>query len=83
MSRPGYWMYETGGALRPAIVAYLNRDPINDEQIALIRAYLRQWVAGFHGPDVERLADEVDGVVDRAAIDRFLYKCDQIGIDPL
>jgi hypothetical protein len=82
---PLYWMYETSGVLRPAIVAYLNRDPLNDEQIAAIRHYLAQWIyaPGFDGEGVGRLRDTIGGLKSRDAIDQWLYHADQIGIDPL
>ena len=42
---PGYWMYETSGVLRPAVGAYLRAEPMTDEQIAAMRAYLRLRIA--------------------------------------
>ena len=82
---PGYWMYETGGALRPAIVAYLNREVLDDEQIAVIRHYLAQWIyaRGFDGEGVGQLRDTIGGLKSRQAIDQWLYRADQLGIDPL
>jgi hypothetical protein len=81
MSPPGYWKYETGGALRPAIVHYLNRQVLTDEEIAVIRAYLKQWIEGdFDG--VDKLRASVDAIGSRSAIDRWLYQADQLGIDP-
>lgn len=83
---PGYWMYETSGALRPAIVAYLNRDVLTDGQIAAIRAYLRQWImAECWGPDrdLQGLRAEIDSLGSRSAIERWLGRAEEIGIDPL
>ena len=83
---PGYWMYETGGALRPAIVAYLYREPLTDEQISVIRHYLAQWIyaRGFDGGEgVGLLRDTIGGLKSRSAIDRWLYRADELGIDPL
>lgn len=39
---PGFWMNETSGVLRPAVEAYLRREPMTPNQIAAMRAYLRQ-----------------------------------------
>jgi hypothetical protein len=82
---PGYWMYETSGVLRPAIVAYLEHDELTPTEIAAIRAYLRQWVnaPGFQGADVEELRASVDGLTSRQAIGRWLDEATHAGIDPL
>jgi hypothetical protein len=83
MSQPGYWMFETSGVLRPAVMAYLKGDPLSDDQIAALRAYFRQWVKGFHGPEVEELSLDVDGLISRETIDVFCKRCFEIGVDPL
>lgn len=86
MNTPGYWMYETGGALRPAIAAYLKGEALNDEQIAVIRAYLKQWIMpDCWGPDrdLKGLRAEVETLHSRSAIDRWLGRAGEIGIDPL
>ena len=41
---PGYWMHETSGVLRPAVDAYLAGGAMSPEQIAAMRAHLRQWI---------------------------------------
>jgi hypothetical protein len=33
MSKPGYWMHETSGVLRPAVEAYLRDEPMTEAQI--------------------------------------------------
>jgi hypothetical protein len=84
MKKPGYWMYESSGALRPAIAAYLNRAVLTDAEISTIRAYLKQWIMADVWPDdVQKLRDTVDDIGSRSAIDRWLYQADAIGIDPL
>lgn len=80
---PGYWMFETSGALRPAIAHYLNREVLSDEEIALIRAYFKQWIEGGDFRGVDKLKETVDQIGSRSAIDRWLYQADQLGIDPL
>jgi len=53
---PFYWMFETTGVLRPAVEAYLNHGEMTEPQIAALRAYLRQWIAGpWRGPGIDRL----------------------------
>ena len=64
--------------------AYLNREPLDDEQIAAIRAYLRQWImAGWLDDAVEKLRADVGGLTSRQAIAQWLGEALEIGIDPL
>ncbi len=81
---PFYWMFETTGALRPAVEAYLNHEEMTEPQIAALRAYLRQWIAGpFKGPAIDRLRLAVDALLSRVAISRWLDAAMDEGIDPL
>jgi hypothetical protein len=82
---PGYWMYESSGALRPAVVAYLQHEPMSDEMIAAMRAYLRQWIMApvWQGPAVDALRAAVDGLTSRQAISRWLDIALDENIDPL
>jgi hypothetical protein len=90
MSHPGYWMYETTGVLRPAVEAYLNGEAMTDEQIAAMRAYLRQWIDGpwKAKPGAEqRILDSlrrmIDGLVSRQTISIWLEQAAALDIDPL
>ena len=82
---PGYWMDETSGVLRPAIEAYLHGEEMTGEQVAAMRAYLRQWIAApaWRGPGVEFLRGEIDGITDRRKIRDWLAMAEEEGIDPL
>lgn len=82
---PGYWMYETTGVLRPAIEAYLSGGPMSPEQIAAMRAYLRQWInaPAWRGPQIDELRAWIDQLGSRAAIRDWLAVAVEIGIDPL
>jgi hypothetical protein len=82
---PGYWMYETSGALRPAIVAYLQHEPMTDEMIAAMRAYLRQWIMApvWAGVALDTLQARVDGLTTTEAIRLWLADALKVGIDPL
>ena len=51
--------------------------------IAAMRAYLRQWIAGFFGSGAADLAGRVDKLTSRAAIEDWLDDATEIGIDPL
>jgi hypothetical protein len=91
---PGYWMYETTGLLRPVIKAYLRGDPLDERQIAMMRAYLRQWVNAEvwdmnpHANEEDRawlnaLRLAVNFLTSREAITMWLEKAIEGGLDPL
>ena len=81
---PGYWMNETSGVLRPAVEAYLTGSAMTVEQIAAMRAYLRQWMqADWRGPGVAKLRQAVDGIATRRDIKRWLDQALELWIDPL
>jgi hypothetical protein len=85
MSFPGYWMNETSGVLKPAVEAYLKHQPMSREQIAALRAYLRQWMDGDWAdtPAVAALRADVDQLTTRAAIDAWMERALDEAIDPL
>lgn len=82
---PGYWMNETSGVLAPAVRAYLEHDELDGQAIVALRAYFRQWInaPAFEGDDIDALRRTVDGLTSRQAIDRWLGKAIDAGIDPL
>lgn len=41
---PKYWRHETGGELRVAVENYLYNRLLTVRQLALLRAYLSQWI---------------------------------------
>jgi len=86
MSEPGYWMSESTGVLRPAVEAYLRGEDMTPVGIAVMRAYLRQWIDAPHwggGDDLEELRNGIDGLTSRAAITAWLNRAERLGIDPL
>lgn len=82
---PGYWMHETSGVLRPAIEAYLSGGPMTREQIAAMRAYLRQWIAApcWRGREVRFLRRSIDDLTSLEGIRSWLAIAEHEGIDPL
>lgn len=88
---PGFWMHETSGVLRPAIIAYLAAaiDPaapaMSRQEIAAMRVYLRQWIAAptWIGPMIDVLRSQVEEIASREDIDRWLDRALEQGIDPL
>lgn len=41
---PKYWQNEQGGELQPAVLAFLHGDVLTVREVALMRAYLKQWI---------------------------------------
>jgi hypothetical protein len=94
MSEPGYWMYETSGVLRPAVEAYLLGEAMTGEQIAAMRAYLRQWIGAPvwdqnpHAGAIERawlagMRLACDALLSREAIALWIDLVTEQGMDPL
>ena len=83
---PGYWMYEIGEQLKPAVVAYLNNLPLTSRQVAVIRAYLKQWIeADGWSPTfgLTRLRSSVNEIQTQADIRAWLSQAEEESIDPL
>lgn len=80
---PGYWMHETSGILRPAIMAYLNGDELNEAHIAAMRTYLRQWINAPDWLNVDELRNGIDALTSGEAIDKWIERAVDAGIDPL
>ena len=85
-NEPRFWMNETSGVLAPVIEAYLNGGILSAHQLAIMRAYLHQWIDApvwKADGDLEALRLSVDGIATRADLDRWLDKAVDLGIDPL
>ena len=80
---PGFWRNEQGGRLEAAVWAYLEHDRLDEEQIALIRDYLRQWMEVMRGPEIAALRARVEELTSRQALDRWMSDALRMGIDPL
>lgn len=93
MTIPGFWMRETTGVLKPAVEAYLNNEELTGEEIAALRAYLRQWImadgwdqGARHEAEKRILANlrsMVDRLHSRETISIWLMQAASFGIDPL
>lgn len=83
---PGYWMFEQGEELRPAMRTLINtEEPLTPEQIAVIRTYLRQWINARWQPshELELLRATVGKLQSRRNIGSWLEIATRIGLDPL
>lgn len=82
---PGFWMHETSGELRPVVEAYLNGGHMTARDVAIMRVYLRQWIDDdrWRGPLIDALRTQVNEIIDRDGIRRWLDRALDQGIDPL
>jgi hypothetical protein len=81
---PGYWPNETSGVLAPVVRKYVAGEELEPLEVGIMRAYLRQWVAGdFYGPGVERLRADVDRIRTTADVHAWLDDALELGVDPL
>ncbi len=81
---PGFWMNEQGGALRPAVLAYLDGQDLDAGQLEIWRAYLRQWMQGdWKGPLLDTLRSQVDDIKSTDDLHHWLHRALSQNIDPL
>ena len=93
-SQPNFWMNETSGVLRPVVEKLLNGKRLLPREIAVMRAYFRQWIESpvwdlnphqtVEG--ASRLAELRTSVTDIATmedISTWLEIADGEGLDPL
>jgi hypothetical protein len=80
---PRYWMDEETGILRRAVERYLTHAVLTDDEITLMRLYLKQWIdsPGWHG--VDGLRARVGALTTQAAISAWLEEALDLAIDPL
>ena len=87
VKHPGYWMAEASGVLSPVVERYLQgNQPLTDEEIGIMRAYLRQWInadAWQGGEAVEQLRSMVDLIRTREHVDTWIDIAVEYGMDPL
>lgn len=78
-------MQETSGVLRPAIEAYLHGERMTEDQIAAMRAYLRQWImrGDWRGSLIDPLRTMVNDIRTQSDIRRWLDLALDADIDPL
>lgn len=82
---PGYWMHEVSGVLRPVVKDYLEGEELSPEQVALMKAYLRQWIEhpGWTGTGIDLLRATVGSLSNSREISSWLAVAERNGIDPL
>ena len=91
MSEPFYWMYESSGILRPVVRAYLRGAQLSPQDVATMRAYLRQWIFADawdqnpygDGTELAGLRDMIQSLNSTAQIREWLRRATEMGMDPL
>lgn len=82
---PYFWMEEQSGALAPAVNAYMNGEALNQQEVGLLRQYLRQYIqrAVLTG-DAKRqlLVDRLAKARSARDIERFAEELAEYGIEP-
>jgi hypothetical protein len=82
---PYFWMEEQSGALAPAVSGYMNGEALDQQQVGLIRQYLRQYLerAVLTG-DAKRqlLLDRLAKLRSTRDIERFADELAEYGIEP-
>jgi hypothetical protein len=78
-------MNESSGVLRPVIEEYLQGKCLSTAQVRIMRAYLRQWIAGDWAPcpALSRLRLNIDGLLTHEDVVKWLREAFAEGIDPL
>lgn len=91
---PKYWTNETSGVLKPVIEVYLSGKLMTLREVAVMRAYLRQWImspvwdmnprrTNGDALTLAALRERIDSIVTRLDIERWLAAALESGIDPL
>lgn len=82
---PGFWMNETTGVLAPVVTAYLNRATLTEDQVRIMKAYLAQWIGAdvWMGPEIDELRRLAAAIDNEKAIDDWILKAIDSGLDPL
>jgi len=86
---PTEWQHETSGQLRPAVLAYLNKQRMEAHDFAAIRGYLLHyvqapcWKKAGQAEHWQELEHGILSLKSRSALDDWLDEAAEIGLDPL
>jgi hypothetical protein len=85
---PKYWRYETGGLLAIAVENYLNHRAMTVRDVAMMRAYLCQWIDSpawdmNPGNELAALRKQAAEILTVEDIHRWIHAALGLGIDPL
>lgn len=82
---PRFWMEETTGALAAVIEIYMRSEPLSEQQLDLIRIYLRQYVERAviaEDADRPRFLERIDKLKRVGDLERLADALSEAGIEP-
>ena len=82
---PRFWMDETTGKLAEAIEVYMRTEPLSDEQLALLKVYLRQYVERAvisQDADRRKLLERIEKLRRVADVERLADSLSEAGVEP-
>jgi len=82
---PNFWLYDPSGKLSMVVRRYVERRSMSPVDVAVMRAYLRQWINGdWHNCALlDALRTKVAEIRTRQDITDWLIMAEGQGIDPL
>lgn len=82
---PRFWMEEQSGALAAAVEVYMRSEPLDADQLALIKLYLQQYVERAvldAGANRTLLLAKIEKLRTTAEIERFADALSEVGVEP-
>jgi hypothetical protein len=82
---PRFWMEEESGRLAEAVEVYLRSEPLDAEQLELLRLYLRQYLErAVISSDANRprLLTRIAKLRRTSDIERFADELAEVGVEP-
>lgn len=76
-------MNETGGMLQSVVRGYLEGDDLDAAGLAVMRAYLRQWMEAPWAGEVATLRADVEAILTTDDLRSWLRRAAAAGVDPL
>ncbi len=83
---PRFWMEEQSGALAEVVEIYMRSEPLNPEQLDLLRLYLRQYLERAvlaSGAQRGKLLTRLDRLKKTADVERLIDELAEWGVEPL
>jgi hypothetical protein len=82
---PRFWMEEQTGVLADAVETYMRSEPLDGQQLDLLRLYLRQYIERAVlsvGTDRNKLLSRIEKLRRTSDIERFAEELAERGVEP-
>jgi hypothetical protein len=82
---PRFWMEEQTGALAEAVETYMRSEPLSEQQLDLLRLYLRQYIERAVlsvGTNRNKLLARIEKLRRTSDIERFADELAECGVEP-